>query len=76
MLGLVYVSMAALDAITMLLHQARPDRVVRFSHDPDLPPEVPRKHVKIAEVFERCGYRVVELPSCHARRVWRAERTS
>lgn len=71
-----YVLMTALTAMTMLLRQARPGRVIIFSNDPDLPPPALRKHVKITEVFERCGYRVVELPSCHACRVWRAERTS
>lgn len=71
-----YVLMSALAAMTMLLRQARPDRVVIFSHDPNLPPAALRKHVKMTEVFERCGYRVVELPPCHGRRVWRAERTS
>lgn len=71
-----YVLTSALTAMTMLLRQARPDRVIIFSNDPDLPPAALGKYVKITAVFERCGYRVVELPSNLRRRVWRAERTS
>jgi hypothetical protein len=65
---------ALLRGLESLLKRVVPKRVFCCTHDENPPPAALQKHLRIAEVFEMCGYEVEAKPICLGKHSWWMER--
>lgn len=64
----------ALDATKSLLNQVNPERVSWFTWDANLPHKAMVKYLRLARMFQMCGYEVHTGDVYNGRHAWWAER--